>query len=70
VIQIPTIVGRQGSLIGFKAMLPKTWTHKHEKRSLLYASCPGGHLFAHGEFDFVDEMKISGDTVKACTPGR
>lgn len=63
-------LGGHVSPIGFKAMLHEARTRKHEKRRLLHASCPSGHLFAHGEFDFVDEMKISGDIVKACTPGR
>jgi hypothetical protein len=67
-IAIPTIVSGQGSLTSFKATLHKTWTYKGQKKSLLFASCPNGALYAHGEFTFVDGTKISGDIAKACTP--
>jgi hypothetical protein len=67
-IAIPTIVSGQGSLTSFKATLHKTWTYKGEKKSLLFASCPTGSLFAHGEFTFADGTKISGDVAKQCTP--
>jgi len=67
-IAIPTIVSGQGSLTSFKATLHKTWTYKGEKKSLLYASCPTGSLFAHGEFTFSDGTKIAGDVAKRCTP--
>lgn len=65
-IKIPTIVGGQGSLIGFEAKIHRTWTYKGQKRSLLQASCPGGSLFAHGEFSFADGTMISGDFAKGC----
>jgi hypothetical protein len=65
-IKIPTITGGQGSLIGFEAKIHRTWTYKGRKRSLLYASCPSGSLFAHGEFSFADGTMISGDVVKGC----
>jgi hypothetical protein len=65
-IKIPTITGGQGSLIGFEAKIHRTWTYKGKKRSLLYASCPTGSLFAHGEFSFADGTMISGDVVKGC----
>jgi hypothetical protein len=68
-IQIPTIVGGQGSLTSFKAKIHKTWTAKGKKMSLLTATCPTGSLFAHGEFDFVGGDKIEGDVAKKCTPG-
>lgn len=68
-IQIPTIVGGQGSLTSFQATLHKTWTYKHAKRSLLLASCPSGVLFAHGTFEFADHTKLSGNVEAPCTPG-
>ena len=69
-IQIPTIVAGYGSLTSFKAKIHKTWTYKHEKRSLLLASCPSGHLYAHGEFNFVNGDSLSGNIVKSCTPAK
>ncbi len=66
VIKIPTIVAGQGSLTSFTATIHKTWTYKGQKRSLLYASCPTGSLFAHGEFSFADGTEISGDVAKSC----
>jgi hypothetical protein len=65
-VQIPTIVGGQGSLTGFEAKIGKTWTYKGHKESLLHADCPTGSLFAHGEFDFVNGDKLSGDIAKKC----
>ncbi len=67
-IAIPTIVDGQGSLTSFKATLHKTWTYKGEKKSLLFAKCPTGQLFAHGEFTFTDGTTIAGEVVKPCTP--
>jgi hypothetical protein len=68
-IQIPTIVGGQGSLTSFKATIPKrTWTYKGKKHALLSASCPSGNLYAHGDFAFADGTKISGDVARPCTP--
>lgn len=68
-IQVPTIVGGQGSLISFKASIPKrTWTYKGKKHALLSASCPSGSLFAHGDFAFADGTRISGDVARSCTP--
>jgi hypothetical protein len=68
-IQIPTIVNGQGSLTSFEATVHKTWTYKGQKKSLLLAQCPSGHLYAHGEFTFADHTLISGDVVRPCTPG-
>ncbi len=68
-IQIPTIVSGQGSLTSFSATIHKTWTFKGQKRSLLGAKCPAGHLYAHGEFRFADATLIAGDIAKGCTPG-
>ncbi|HEX7059824.1 MAG TPA: hypothetical protein VF176_08245 [Solirubrobacterales bacterium] len=68
-IAIPTIVAGQGSLTSFDAKIPKkTWTYKNRKQSLLTASCPSGHLYAHGDFAFADGTRISGNVVKSCTP--
>ncbi|HEX8959273.1 MAG TPA: hypothetical protein VF770_05580 [Solirubrobacterales bacterium] len=69
-IKTPTITGGQGSLIGFHATLHRTWTYKGKRRSLLYASCPSGSLFAHGEFDFANGTMISGDVRMAAAPSR
>jgi len=65
-IQIPTIVGGQGSLTSFEATIGKTWKLKGKKQSLLTADCPTGSLFAHGEFDFLNGTKISGEIAKSC----
>ena len=63
----PTIVAGQGSLTSFSATLHKSWSYKGKKQSLLYASCPDGHLAAHGAFDFVEGTSISGNIVKPCS---
>ena len=65
-IQIPTIVGGQGSLTGFEATIGKTWKVKGKKQSLLKADCPTGSLFAHGEFDFTNGTQLSGEIAKSC----
>lgn len=67
-IRIPTIAAGQGSLISFNATVHKTWTYKGQKRSLLLASCPGGRLFAHGEFSFADGTEVEGEVARSCTP--
>jgi hypothetical protein len=67
-VKIPTIVSGQGSLIAFNATLHKTWTYKGQKQSLLLATCPTGHLYAHGDFTFADATKIAGDVARSCTP--
>lgn len=67
-IQIPTIVGGQGSLTSFEAKINKTWNYKGKKESLLLAKCPTGTLYAHGEFTFADGTTASGDVVRPCTP--
>jgi len=69
-VKIPTIVGGQGSLISFRARIKKTWTYKGQKRSLLLASCPTGHLYAHGDFLFADGTRLSGNVQRSCTPKR
>jgi hypothetical protein len=66
-IQIPTIVGGQGSLTAFQAKIQKSWTYKGKKQSLLTATCPTGQLFAHGAFDFANGTSISGEIIKPCT---
>ena len=69
-VKIPTIVAGQGSLTSFSATLRKTWPYKAKKQSLLLATCPTGHLYAHGVFDFADGEQLSGDVAKSCTPSR
>jgi hypothetical protein len=66
-VEIPTIVAGQGSLTSFSATLHKSWSYKGKKQSLLYASCPDGHLAAHGVFSFVEGTSISGNIVKPCS---
>jgi hypothetical protein len=65
-IQIPTIVGGQGSLTSFEATIGKTWKVGGKKQSLLTADCPTGSLFAHGEFDFTNGTQLSGEIAKPC----
>jgi hypothetical protein len=65
-VKIPTIVSGQGSLIGFKAKLHKTWTYKGKKQSLLLARCANGRFHAHGDFLFKDGTKLSGEVTKSC----
>lgn len=67
-VAIPTIVAGQGSLIAFNATLKKTWPYKGKKQSLLLATCPTGHLYAHGDFLFSDGEQLSGGVSKSCTP--
>ncbi len=67
-VAIPTIVAGQGSLIAFNATLKKTWTYKGKKQSLLLATCPTGHLYAHGDFAFADGTTLSGNVARSCTP--
>ncbi len=67
-VKIPTITAGQGSLTAFNATLHKTWTYKGQKQSLLLASCPTGHLYAHGDFAFADGERLSGNVVRSCTP--
>jgi hypothetical protein len=67
-VAIPKIVAGQGSLIAFNATLKKSWTYKGQKQSLLLATCPTGHLYAHGDFAFADGEELSGDVVRSCTP--
>jgi hypothetical protein len=67
-IQVPTIVGGQGSLTGFRATLGKSWTYKGKKENLLLAKCPTGSLHARGEFTFADGTRGSGEVVRPCTP--
>ena len=66
-IQIPTIVGGQGSLTAFQAKIQKSWTYKGKKQSLLTATCPTGKLFAHGAFAFANGTSVSGEIIKPCT---
>ncbi len=67
-VRIPTITNGQGSLTSFRAKLRKSWHYKGKKRSLLLASCPTGHLFAHGDFIFADGSRLSGKVTRSCRP--
>jgi hypothetical protein len=67
-IQVPTIVSGQGSLTGFEASVHKSWTYKHQKQSVLLASCPTGHLYAHGDFSFANGEKLEGEVARSCKP--
>jgi hypothetical protein len=68
-IDIPTIVGGQGSLTSFETTVHRTWTYKGQKKSLLLASCPTGVLYAHGDFKFASGTTLSGNVTRPCTPG-
>jgi hypothetical protein len=68
-VKIPTITAGQGSLTAFKATIHKTFPYKGKKQSVLLATCPTGHLYAHGEFLFKDGEKLSGGVTRSCTPG-
>jgi hypothetical protein len=67
-IQVPTIVSGQGSLTAFKATIHKSWTYRHRRQSVLLASCPTGHLYAHGDFSFANGEKLEGEVARSCTP--
>ena len=65
-VEIPKIVAGQGSLTSFSVSIHKTWSYKGKKQSLLYATCPSGHLYAHGAFTFVEGTSVAGNIVKPC----
>jgi hypothetical protein len=67
-VEIPTIVSGQGSLTAFNATLRKAWTYKGKKQDLLLATCPTGHLYAHGDFLFADATELAGTVARSCTP--
>lgn len=67
-VKVPTIVAGQGSLIAFKAKLKRSFSFKGKRQSVLLASCPTGHLYAHGDFTFKDGTKLSGSVSRSCTP--
>ncbi len=67
-IDIPPLAGGYASLTSFTAKIAKSWTYKGQRVSLLQAKCPTGHLFAHGDFTFVNGDSLHGDVVKSCTP--
>jgi hypothetical protein len=69
-VKIPTIVSGQGSLTSFSASLNKSWNYKGKKTALLSASCPSGRLFARGDFLFAGPIKLSGEVIRSCTPGK
>jgi hypothetical protein len=67
-VKVPSIVAGQGSLTAFEAKLERAFTYKGKKESVLLASCPTGHLYAHGDFTFADGAELSGSVAKSCTP--
>jgi hypothetical protein len=67
-IDIPPLAGGYASLTSFTAKIAKSWHYKGKKVSLLNLKCPSGHVFAHGDFTFVDGTALHGDVVKTCTP--
>lgn len=67
-VEIPTIVAGQGSLTAFSAKLERSFAFKGKRQSVLLASCPTGHLYAHGDFTFKDGTKLSGQVARSCTP--
>ena len=65
-IKIPSVTSGEGSVVGFRATLGKTWTYKGKRVNLLTASCPKGSLSAHAEFDFIDGFQTSGQLFEPC----
>jgi hypothetical protein len=58
VATIPKIAGGSGSVKSFELTLQK---------GIISASCPDGHLNAHGTAVFVDGTRISAEVVRPCT---
>jgi len=56
---VPKIAGGSGSVTFFKL---------HIEKGILFATCPDGHLNAHGKASFADGTQVSGTVVRACTP--
>jgi hypothetical protein len=67
-VRIPTIVGGRGSLTFFRTKLRRTWRFKGRTHHLLLASCPTGHLYAHGDFVFADGSRLAGKVTRSCRP--
>ncbi len=67
-VKVPTIVAGQGSLTAFEAKVKRSFLYKGRKQSVLLASCPTGHLYAHGDFTFKDGTRLSGSVARSCTP--
>jgi hypothetical protein len=66
-VRVPAITSGQGSLIGFKASIKKTFRVKGHKQSVLTATCKTGSLRARGQITFVG-AKLAGLAKKPCTP--
>jgi hypothetical protein len=69
-IKIPTITSGQGSLIGFRATINKSFNYKGKKQSVLTATCKTGKLQARGDFLFGGGTKLSGKVTRSCTPAK
>jgi hypothetical protein len=65
-IKIPSVTSGEGSVVGFRATIGKSWTYKGKRVSLLTASCPNGRLSAHAEFDFMSGSQESGEIHQRC----
>ena len=65
-IKIPTVTSGQGSVVGFRATIGKSWTYKGKRVSLLTASCPKGRLAAHADLDFISGFQESGEIAQPC----
>ena len=69
-VAVPTITSGQGSLIGFRSTIRKTFRHKGKKQSVLTATCKSGSLKARGDFLFSGGPKLSGTVTRSCRPTR
>lgn len=56
---VPKIAGGSGSV---------TYFSLHIKKGILFATCPDGHLNAHGRASFADGTQVPGTVVRTCTP--
>jgi hypothetical protein len=68
-ISVPPLAGGYGSLTDFTSTIAKSWTYKGQKKNLLMAKCPTGHLFGHGDFTFVNGIQLHGDIAVPCQKG-
>jgi hypothetical protein len=67
-IQVPKIVGGNGSVTSFKAKITKKYSAGGKKLSLLNAGCPKGSLAVNGELKFKGGPDMKGEVTVPCTP--
>jgi len=67
-VAVPTITSGQGSLIGYRSKIRKTFRYKGRKQSVLSATCRNGRLRARGDFLFSGAPKLSGTVTRSCRP--